>query len=105
MQTEAIPFTLTPHSFIITCLVLIIIVYTTRLAVRHFRRHLQSLKRIALLWIKRERIGDVGKNPSVIELPGGIQPTLQEHFEMLRVVEEHGLPACQTESGTDDSIR
>ena len=106
MQTEAIPFTLTPRSFIVTFLVLIIAVYASRLAGRHFWRHLQWWTRVAFLWINREKIGDVGKKPSGIELQGEISPTIEEHFETLKVVEEnHGLAACRTGGGPDDSIR
>lgn len=106
MQTEAIPFTLTPRSFIITCLVLIIVIYASRLAGRHFWRHLQWGKRTASLWTKREKIGDVGKRAPGIELQGGIPPTLQEHLERLKFVEEsHSLPACQTGDVADESIR
>ncbi|PVH69933.1 hypothetical protein DL98DRAFT_149862 [Cadophora sp. DSE1049] len=105
MQTEAIPFNLTPRSFAITCLVLIIVVYASRLAGRHFRRLLQLLKRMACSWIKREKIRDVGNNPSRIELQGGIPPAIQEHFERLKVDEEsHGLAACQTTGVVDDSV-
>ena len=105
MQTEAIPFTLTPRSFVITCLVLIIVIYASRLAGRHFWRHLQLVKRTACLWIKREKIRDVGNKPSGIELQGGIPPTIQEHFERLKVDEEsHGLAACQTRDAVHDSV-
>jgi hypothetical protein len=105
MQTEAIPFTLTPRSFIITCLVLIVVVYASRLVGRHFWRHLQWGTRTAFLWINREKIGDVGKRPPGIELQGGIPPTIQEHFERLKVVEEsHGTAACQAGGGVDESI-
>jgi hypothetical protein len=98
MQTEAIPFTLTPGSFIITCLLLIIVVYASRLVGRHFWRHLQWGTRTAFLWIK---IGDVGKRPPGVERQGGIPLTIQEHFGRLKVVEEsHGIAASQAGGGS-----
>jgi hypothetical protein len=105
MQSEAIPFTLTPRAFVITCLVLMIVLYASRLAGRHFRRHLQLVKRTALLWIKRAKMRDVGTQPSGIEPPGGIPQTIQEHFERLKVDEEsHGFAGCQTGGAIDDSV-
>jgi hypothetical protein len=104
MQIDAIPFTLTPRSFVITCLVLMVVVYAGRLAGRHFRRHLQLVKRTAFLWIKRAKIRDFGNQPSGTELPGGIPPTIQENFERLKVDEEsHGFAACQTGGAVGDS--
>jgi hypothetical protein len=106
MQAEAIPFTLTPRSFIITCLVLIMVVYASRLASRHFRRHLQWVTRTAFLWINRDKIGEAGKKPTGAEPQGGIPPTIREHFERLKVVEEsHGIAVCQARGEPNDSIK
>jgi hypothetical protein len=63
MQQEVIPFDLNPRSFALAVLLLIVMVYAIRSAIRHTLSHLLLLRRTIISRIKAGKLGESSNKP------------------------------------------